>query len=910
MSESWNWPGARWWRVDLHAHTPASYDFADRFNLGEDRWQKWLESVQDAGIHAVAVTDHNTAAGITPIQQAAATMQDSPTIFPGVELTANDGSHLLLLVDPSSQETHVEHLLSTVGIDVDERGLSESRSSLSVEEILDACPNDSLILGAHVNSPGGLLTHSGQQRIAELQHSSLAAVEVNLNERVDETWLNGNKAEIGRVISQIWASDGHDFNSLGRPFTWIKMTRPDLEGLRLALRDGETSLKPTSSKVSDDPNNRQAQMAIERISVHDAKLIGRGHPTNVCLNPWFNAIIGGRGTGKSTLVDFCRKVLRRDEELDSTVQDEEGSLRYQFSQRMRVPGSRLDQGLLTDNTRLELVYRKDGERFLLAWSEDGSAQSISRIDGGTYQPEGGDISERFPVRIYSQKQLFALAQDPNALLRVIDDAEQVRSAESKRRIAQHTSQYLSLCAEARASSALVRELPTLKAELRDVQQKLEVLEQKGHASVLNTYRARTQTDNTWKAILDAAAEGLDSVLESVNELSVADFETGLEKNDDEPRAALGRSHYSISRTVKDLKLILDAEIKGAKLQIERSMAGGDASIWREAVKASEVEYQRTSNRLEQEGISNLTEYGALLDRIANLQVEIEGLDREMEKARSLEAEASEALFQYREACRQLSQKRKDFASQAFSDTLRVQVRELAGHEYLADDLTEILGIERFEEDRKVIADSIRPEDANQWDWKKFDAVVGRVRKYVSGENESWNFRYTRFGPALKKVPPERIDRLALYMPGDEIGVEFRDQRTGSSWRPLTQGSPGQQTAALLTFILSFGTEPIVLDQPEDDLDSTLIYELLVTRFRETKLRRQMIVVTHNPNIVVHGDAELVVSLDVRTGKTVIAQQGGLQETAVRNEICRVMEGGREAFETRYRRIIPPDRPGA
>lgn len=71
----------------------------------------------------------------------------------------------------------------------------------------------------------------------------------------------------------------------------------------------------------------------------------------------------------------------------------------------------------------------------------------------------------------------------------------------------------------------------------------------------------------------------------------------------------------------------------------------------------------------------------------------------------------------------------------------------------------------------------------------------------------------------------------------------------------------------------------------------------------------MIVVTHNPNLVVHGDAELVVSLDVRTGKSVIEQQGGLQKIVVRNDICRVMEGGREAVETRCRRIIPPDRPG-
>ena len=122
---------------------------------------------------------------------------------------------------------------------------------------------------------------------------------------------------------------------------------------------------------------------------------------------------------------------------------------------------------------------------------------------------------------------------------------------------------------------------------------------------------------------------------------------------------------------------------------------------------------------------------------------------------------------------------------------------------------------------------------------------------------------------------------------------------------MSQGSPGQQTAALLAFVLGFGNEPIILDQPEDDLDSTLIYELLVNRFREMKATRQMIVVTHNPNIVVHGDAEYVVSLNAGSGQTQVGCQGGLQERSIRDEICRVMEGGREAFQSRYRRIIPP-----
>ena len=110
----------------------------------------------------------------------------------------------------------------------------------------------------------------------------------------------------------------------------------------------------------------------------------------------------------------------------------------------------------------------------------------------------------------------------------------------------------------------------------------------------------------------------------------------------------------------------------------------------------------------------------------------------------------------------------------------------------------------------------------------------------------------------------------------------------------------------MAFVLGYGVEPIVLDQPEDDLDNALIYELLVRRLREQKAQRQIIVVTHNPNIVVHGDAELAISLDTKNGEASVVCSGGLQERKVRDEICRVMEGGREAFQARYRRIMPSD----
>ena len=154
---------------------------------------------------------------------------------------------------------------------------------------------------------------------------------------------------------------------------------------------------------------------------------------------------------------------------------------------------------------------------------------------------------------------------------------------------------------------------------------------------------------------------------------------------------------------------------------------------------------------------------------------------------------------------------------------------------------------------------------------------------------------------IQGLPPENIDRLECWFPEDSLEVLY-SVKQGGEFKPVQQGSPGQKTAALLAFILSYGDEPLILDQPEDDLDNHLIYDLIVTQLREIKQKRQVIVVTHNANIVVNGDAENVVALDVRAGQTRIICQGGLQKTEVRNEICRVMEGGKEAFNLRYKRI--------
>ena len=150
--------------------------------------------------------------------------------------------------------------------------------------------------------------------------------------------------------------------------------------------------------------------------------------------------------------------------------------------------------------------------------------------------------------------------------------------------------------------------------------------------------------------------------------------------------------------------------------------------------------------------------------------------------------------------------------------------------------------------------------------------------------------------------PDFLDKLLVWIPEDGLRVQYSRKGDGKDFQPIAQASAGQRSAAMLAFLLAHGDEPLVLDQPEDDLDNHLIYDLVVRQIRENKLRRQIIVVTHNPNIVVNGDAEMLHALDFRGGQCVVAELGSLQDHDMREEICRVMEGGREAFERRYRRL--------
>jgi ABC-type cobalamin/Fe3+-siderophores transport system ATPase subunit len=151
---------------------------------------------------------------------------------------------------------------------------------------------------------------------------------------------------------------------------------------------------------------------------------------------------------------------------------------------------------------------------------------------------------------------------------------------------------------------------------------------------------------------------------------------------------------------------------------------------------------------------------------------------------------------------------------------------------------------------------------------------------------------------------ERWERAVLDRVRDAVDlILYRADGSEAGSVARRQLSEGQRNTAVLTLLLASGRGPILIDQPEEELDSSFLYEQLVPLLREIKNERQVILVTHNPNLPVNGDAELVYALEARPqGRTgtrgIVRAQGGLDREEVKRAVLDVMEGSEEAFRRR------------
>ena len=146
------------------------------------------------------------------------------------------------------------------------------------------------------------------------------------------------------------------------------------------------------------------------------------------------------------------------------------------------------------------------------------------------------------------------------------------------------------------------------------------------------------------------------------------------------------------------------------------------------------------------------------------------------------------------------------------------------------------------------------------------------------------------------MPSARQRALATIRCADKYLLELKED---GEYRRLDDLSGGRRVSVLLSLLLETTDQrPLVIDQPEDELDNRFLFDTVLPALKRLKGRRQIIVATHNPNIVVNGDADQVIQLEATANNGSIAHAGAIEDMAVRDAIMHTVDGGAEAFRLR------------
>ncbi|WP_029131815.1 TrlF family AAA-like ATPase [Sedimenticola selenatireducens] len=925
VQPDWLWPGSRWWKFDFHTHTPASTDTPwAKQNLALSP-EDWLLKYMAAGVDCVAVTDHNSGAWIDGLKVAYDQMKQQAengtppggfcemTLFPGVEISVNGGFHLLAIFDPSATTSDIDSLLGKVdyqGTKGDSDGVTRASAIQVVQAVLDA---GGIPIPAHADDGGkGLLRVNAGTRECALDANTVRQV-MDMEHLLAVEWLDNTVPTPACVekqterLARILGSDCHSFQGNAVPgsrFTWIKMAIPTLEGLRLALLDGNGISVRRSEEGAFEPFQTPANF-ITSIEVESARFMGNGTAEHIAFSPYYNALIGGRGTGKSTVVHAFRLAYRRDEELRRLGDKSEPYRRFSsFSETVKGHDG---NGALRESTEIRLQLMRDGVLNQLRWRQNGAGIVVEEQgEDGVWRASSSQTvsGERFPVRIFSQGQIAAMAgESRQALLDVIDEAAEV--GDLHRNFEEVKRSYFSQRARLRELDGRLDGRSELERKLADLNRKIEALSQSHHAEVLKAHQQGLKQQREVNTTIEQLQATPDRIESLAQDLLLDDWPDGTFNAEQDADALAWRAEAEGALREAREALAMAAQALTAKVQAlneDRRLAD-----WRQRAGKAQAEYQALQAALAEQGVMDPQAFGRLVQERQQLEGQLKLLDRIQQDREQLEAENAIQWVRVLDARISITTRRSEFVSTTLEANAFVRM-DVIGFGFdarsIERNLRDLLDVQddRFESDI-LRFDAGEPAGGLALDLasavERADVVEDVKRRLIELDVAGGHFRnYLQ----RKLDKPEFADHIRCWFPDDDLRIEYSRSGDGRDWSAITQGSQGQRSAALLAFLLAFGDEPLILDQPEDDLDNHLIYELIVRQIRENKRRRQLIIVTHNPNVVVNGDAEMVHAFDFRGGQCRVIEQGALQEKAVREEVCRVMEGGREAFSRRWARL--------
>ena len=912
--EAGNWhrevPGARWFKTDLHIHTIDDLagerakvpDGVDGRRPGSEETlgayaRKFLQNAAARNVRVLGVTPHsprvetndNTSAVWRIVEEWNTGIDDDGklfrekiyALFPGFEPALKQGKqglHLLFLFDPEiGRDSYLKAFNLTMGGVSPWHGKELKISSKTADEVfrdlhefhVQECPEDRdgknrwsyITLAPHIDNDKGLLGALNAQVLENFPHNEVTGLELGHEKLPEDTVKNREWLQKGMEADHLaffHGSDAYSVDEIGKRHTWLKLASPRIEALRQAFiaRDSRIRIgfkrnaNGALTEIANPPDvtiNERPWLKSVTVSGGASffATTGKHKPgTRFDLSPDLTCIIGGSMTGKSTFLDGLRLYI------DAPLPQDAG-ISHQVEARGR-------------------------QRFL------GGSPEVE-LDCPGRDPTASP-HEQWPAVFYAQNELQRLAQEPEAveelLARLVPSEMHGIEARQAR-----------LSAVDKEFNRAAKHLAELDDDLTDAEQAFERTEKA--AAKLSAFSEAgveklhvvSRDLRRWQESAEVSSElevDLDRVLNAVGAFELPeiddrlagvfqDADADVRYEDLQARWNRIREHIrSAKRELAAWKVETRSIVDALEAQEQRVRTEVDHALAAHGLDGARIEEFKALNRQ----ASLLESYKANLDQVRNKLVACE---------HSFEEQLVER------------QGLVDLQREAFDRVIETIATEFGGR----------ISVRRV-------------DDGNRGPLDHFLKHLGQ-----RGITRWWNELDDQHRPAPRKLLDHlRDDTLNEVEMSAAVQATFREQLTQTRQRDLAairccdryllelkmedghhrrldDLSGGQRVSLLLSLLLETSDKrPLVIDQPEDELDNRFLFDTVLPALKRLKGRRQIIVATHNANIVVNGDADRVIQLEATANRGHVACAGAIEEPVVRDAIVRTVDGGDEAFRLR------------
>lgn len=852
---------------------------------GQQQWlsesdynQQLLVAALEAGVEVIGLADHGSVDGVDSLRTLF--NQHGIVVFPGFEIASSEKIHFVCLFDESKSAQELERILGSLRLLDPQDGVRPSR--LSAEQLIDEVNQQGgFIFAAHCTNDNGLLKIGQMNHV--WQHQGLLAAQIPgsiedlrgvENDFYRKVFLNKDanyKRE--REMAAINAADVAKPDDIKLPGAscLIKMTKPCFASFKQAFLDAGSRVRLNSDKTENYAS------AIERIRFVGGYLDG----VDIELSDHLNAVIGGRGTGKSTLLECIRYAFALEPKTQNALKQHKSVIDTNLGK---------ERGLVEITLRSAVLH---GRKF-----------TVSRKYGN--QPvvvdEQGNISPYHPtdllpgIELYGQNEIYEMTRDEHSRNQLIErflegEHEQFDADIAKvlAKLKENRESIKHALSQKDDVEAEVERLPKLLDQAKQyqdlgIEEKLEII-----PKLEKEKQLKERADEDVTRVKDAIEALKDSLPDTV---FLSDS------------ALDGLPHADLFRQQRVVLDALKTGVQQALVQLEQLALNADTQL--APLKQALLEKQQTEEQNLEKAFQDIpasqgktgrqigAEYQTLLKQIEqikpkqttlqNRQLQIDELYSHRKKLlleldQHTSARASSILKSVKRLTHKLEQKVRL--------TLQPEGNRQAFVDFLSECSLEGVGPKRL---AWVLDGNFSPSN-----------LAAAIRQ---GETElAQNFGVTgTVITALTRLPEIKLLELEELQLPDTMAIELNvtHGEREAVFRPIDDLSTGQQCTAVLHLLLLDNQDPLILDQPEDNLDNAFIAERIVAELRRAKLSRQFLFATHNANIPVFGDAEWIGVLSVEDNKGVILpeQQGAIDVPKVQELAADILEGGKSAFNQR------------